>query len=284
MYRLIACAVCWLVLLGSFVTAWASIPRPWSATDLIVLAVVGAAAVAFARLGLVSVAALLLRILPSGRIRALLAGAVIRVMPRLLTSSVLAVASTAVVVQAANAAPAMSMESTDAANPTGAEPAAGAPVDPGWPTSAERPSTPGSPDSSSGADEEPTDDKVRDPGWPTDPPAHGNEDDHGEGTGDDEAADRAPERSDSDEGRSSRSSSDEAGSEAGSRPGDSPEQAQQRLHEVDDGESLWSIAEEIADSPAEVPELVQDIYTANRDTIGPDPSLIIAGQRLEIQQ
>ncbi|WP_210605152.1 LysM peptidoglycan-binding domain-containing protein [Brevibacterium oceani] len=261
MYRLIACAVCWLVLLGSFLTAWASIPRPWSATDLIVLAVVGAAAVAFARLGLVSVAALLLRILPSGRIRALLARAVIRVMPRLLTSSVLAVASTAVVVQAANAAPAMSMESTDAANPTGAEPAAAAPVDPGWPTSAERPSTPGPPDSASGADEVPTDDKVRDPGWPTDPPAHENEDDHGEGTGD-----------------------DEAGSEAGSRPGDSPEQTQQRVHDVDDGESLWSIAEEIADSPAEVPELVQDIYTANRDTIGPDPSLIIAGQRLEIQQ
>ncbi|WP_166971034.1 LysM peptidoglycan-binding domain-containing protein [Brevibacterium atlanticum] len=233
MYRLIACAVCWLVLLGSFVTAWDRIPRPWTATDLVVLAVIGATAVAFARLGLVSVAALLLRILPSGRIRTLLAGVVVHAMPRLLTSSVLAVASTAVVVQAADAAPGVSMSFVDSPHPTGAEAVATSPVDPGWPTIGDSPSSPNSPDSSSQrpADES-ADDGLHDPGWPD----------------------------------------------------DSPEQAREHVHEVDDGESLWSIAEGIADDATDVPELVQDIYTANRDTIGPDPSLIIAGQRLEIQQ
>ena len=32
------------------------------------------------------------------------------------------------------------------------------------------------------------------------------------------------------------------------------------------------------------PKIVADVYAANEDIIGPDPSLILAGQRLEIQK
>lgn len=260
MYRLIACAVSWLLLLGSFVTAWIRIPQPWTSTDLIVFVIIGTAASAFARLGLVSIVTLLVRILPSGRTRTLLAGFIVRAMPRVLASSVLAVASTAIVVQAANAAPAVGAGSSASPHPNSSE--AAAPVDPGWPTVGEDSS------SSEAPDRERAEESPRDPGWPTEP--------SGDGHGD--VDDSTSEADDDAEGRPDRDAAD-----SGTRSDASPEQSRDPIHVVDDGESLWSIAAEIADAPEEVPRLVEDMYTANRDTIGPDPSLIIAGQRLEIQ-
>lgn len=265
MYRLIACAVSWLLLLGSFVTAWTRIPQPWTSTDLIVFVIIGTAAAAFARLGLVSIVTLLVRILPSGRTRTLLAGFIVRAMPRVLASSVLAVASTAIVVQAANAAPAVGAGSSASPHPNSSE--AAAPVDPGWPTVGEDSPSSEAP-GRKGSDRERAEESPLDPGWPTGPSGdgHGDVDDSTSEADDD--AERRPDRDAAD---------------SGTRSDASPEQSRDPIHVVDDGESLWSIAAEIADAPEEVPRLVEDMYTANRDTIGPDPSLIIAGQRLEIQ-
>lgn len=265
MYHLMACAVSWLLLLGSFVTAWIQIPQPWTSTDLIVFVIIGTAAAAFARLGLVSIVTLLVRILPSGRTRTLLAGLVVRAMPRVLASSVLAVASTAIMVQAANAAPAVGAGSSTSPRPSSSE--AAAPVDPGWPTVGEDSPSSEAPDRK-GPDRERVDESPRDPGWPTGP----SEDRHGD------VDDSTSDAEDDAERRPDRDAADPA-----TRSDASSEQSRDPIHVVEDGESLWSIAAEIADAPEEVPQLVEDMYTANRDTIGPDPSLIIAGQRLEIQ-
>src|SRR5699024_11254493 len=69
MYLLIVCALSWLVLLGSLITAWTGLPQPRTATDIVVIVVIAAATAVFARLGLVSIIALLLRTLPDGRVR-----------------------------------------------------------------------------------------------------------------------------------------------------------------------------------------------------------------------
>ncbi|HHX46207.1 MAG TPA: LysM peptidoglycan-binding domain-containing protein, partial [Brevibacterium sp.] len=63
-----------------------------------------------------------------------------------------------------------------------------------------------------------------------------------------------------------------------------PEDSGTATHVVAQGESLWSIAADLTDAPAEIPKIVADVYAANEDIIGPDPSLILAGQRLEIQK
>ena len=253
MYLLIACASSWLVLLGAFFTAWGQLPQPLTSSDVVVLVIIGTGALLFARIGVVSMLALLLRILPSGRFRSALSGVVVTVMPRILASSVLAVVSAGLVVHSAQAAP--------VADP-GPEPtsSAQAPTDPGWPTvdndarSAERESLP-------------------DPGWPTESPSDNtlpspSADPPPNGPGESDRADE-PDRS---------GSSNEPGADTGV-----PADPRTDTHVVTQGESLWSIAADLADTPAEIPQLVADVYAANEDTIGPDPSLIIAGQRLEIQ-
>src|SRR5690625_6303834 len=103
MYLLIVCALSWLVLLGSLITAWTGLPQPRTATDIVVIVVIAAATAVFARLGLVSIIALLLRTLPDGRVRSVLASFVIRAMPRLVASSALTVISAGIAVQAGHA-------------------------------------------------------------------------------------------------------------------------------------------------------------------------------------
>lgn len=279
MYLLIACAGSWLVLLGSFFTAWTQLPQPRTTSDIVVIVIIGAAALMFARLGLVSLLALLLRVLPSGRLRARLAGLVVKVMPRILASSVLAIVSAGLVVHSAQAAP-VGAPGPGLTSPTEAS---AAPADPGWPTvdddgrfedspdRAEQPEDAGSP---AGA-ESPEGAQLPDPGWPTEPPS-GDESSSSLG-------DRGAHRSGD--------SAQDDGSDHGGRPdepGDGadasmPAGSRSSTHVVTQGESLWSIAAELTDASEEIPQLVADIHTANEDTIGPDPSLIIAGQRLEIQ-
>jgi hypothetical protein len=263
MYLLVACAASWLVLLGSFVTAWTQLPQPRTTSDLVVIIVIGAATAAFSRIGLVSLISLLLRVLPSGRVRSVLAGFAIRAMPRVLASSVLAVVSATVAVQVADAAPAHTVQTGWGVQSIGAEVAAAAPADPGWPTIGEEPSEgPGATDSKDG---------LHDPGWPTKPPEKSpSEADRPESDGPGGPHDE----DNDDDGSSSPDDSDDDRSHAAPRTS---------THEVIEGESLWSIAAEFVDDPEEIPQRVNDIYTDNRETIGPDPSLIIAGQRLEIQ-
>ena len=275
MYLLIACAGSWLVLLGSFFTAWTQLPQPRTTSDVVVIVIIGAAALMFARLGLVSLVALLLRVLPSGRLRARLAGLVVKAMPRILASSVLAVVSAGLVVHSAQAAP------VGASGPgTSPTEASAAPADPGWPTvdgvedspdRAERPDDAGSPAGSESPDRA----QLPDPGWPTEAPSG----DVPSSPPGDRGADRSGDSAQDDE-------SDHGGRP--DEPGDGadasvPAGSRSSTHVVTRGESLWSIAAELTDAPAEIPQLVADIHTANEDTIGPDPSLIIAGQRLEIQ-
>src|SRR5699024_11583971 len=64
---LIVCALSWLVLLGSLITACTGLPQPRSPSDIVVIVVIAVATAVFARLGLVSIIALLLRTLPDGR-------------------------------------------------------------------------------------------------------------------------------------------------------------------------------------------------------------------------
>src|SRR5690625_7818904 len=85
MYLLIVCALSWLVLLGSLITAWTGLPQPRTATDIVVIVVIAAATAVFARLGLVSIIALLLRTLPAGRVRSVLASFVMHALPPRLT-------------------------------------------------------------------------------------------------------------------------------------------------------------------------------------------------------
>lgn len=294
MYLLIACASSWLVLLGSFAAAWERLPQPWTTSDVVVIVIIGTGSLLFARIGLISLLALLLQILPTGRFRSALAGLVVKAMPRILASSVLAIVSAGLVVHSAQAAPlagpgpdpASSAQAPSVAAPSAHAPSA--PADPGWPTiDDDQSSADPTNDAGRSQDEQPTDgskprkeseppDRVRppDPGWPTDPPA-----------------DRAPSAPPTDrpsEGPTEGPGESDRGSEPND-PGDSADAAEPAdpgtaTHVVAQGESLWSIAADLAETPEEIPQLVAHVYAANEDTIGPDPSLIIAGQRLEIQK
>lgn len=57
-----------------------------------------------------------------------------------------------------------------------------------------------------------------------------------------------------------------------------------RPHRVVPGESLWSIVRDADPQapPEQVAEGVEALHAANRTVIGPDPSLILPGQRLEL--
>jgi nucleoid-associated protein YgaU len=58
-----------------------------------------------------------------------------------------------------------------------------------------------------------------------------------------------------------------------------PAAATERVHVVQQGETLWHIAAQVSGDPHEWPEL----YRANRDQIK-DPSLLYPGQRLRIPE
>ncbi len=274
MYLLIACAGSWLILLGSFFTAWTQLPPPRTTGDIIVIVIIGSGVLLFSRIGIVSLLALLLRVLPSGRVRSTIAGLVVRVMPRILASSVLAVISAGLAVHSVHAAPV----GDSAPGPASSPDAASAPADPGWPTVGDHARSPTPADNVEGSDvEEPPEESEAadrllppDPGWPAEPPDERPSDTSDEADDESHQAD-APDHS------GNPNEPDE--NDDSSVPADSAAAA----HTVTRGESLWSIAAELTDTPAEVPQLVADIYTANEDTIGPDPSLIIAGQRLEIR-
>ena len=280
MYLLIVCAVSWLVLLGSLITAWTGLPQPRTATDIVVIVVIAAATAVFARLGLVSIVTLLLRTLPDGRVRSLLASFVIRAMPRLLASSALTVVSAGIAVQAGHAATQQD-RAGPVPRPVGSETVAEAPVDPGWPTISDPPPESEAPetdatetpagDTETPEPSDPTGSRLPDPGWPTERPDDSNPAENPSPSAD---ADRPDD--DSTPAPSEPESSPEA-------PEPTPKAHGPTIHEVERGESLWSIAETFVDDPDEVAEFVADIYTANKSTIGPDPSLILAGQRLEIR-
>lgn len=250
MYLLIACTMSWLCLIGAFITTWASLPAPRSTTDLVVIIVVGTAAVLFSRLGVVSLLTLLVRLLPKGRMRTMVARTVLRIVPTVLRSSVLAAASASLAVHAAQASPlpadaplsedhcasaaaatAVSGSAVNASSVTASAVTASGSVpaptlDPGWPTAV-------------------PDDRPPDPGWPTAPPA--------------------------------------------TEPAPSPDQDRPTtddeadVHIVGVGESLWSIAVNQHSSRGMTQDIVDDIYSANREVIGANPNLIVPGQRLEIQ-
>ena len=254
---LVLCAVTWLALLGSSATLWAVLERPWAPSDLVVLVLVTAAAAAFTRLGLVSLLGLALRILPDGRLRARATALALRCAPRLLGSTVLAAVAVTGTVEAAGADEVPSAEAV-------ASSASDRAPDPGWP------SVPADP---------------KDPGWPTTGP---NDDDRSEAT--DRPDDDRPDESDSPDGSASRPSEPPPRSELPppSEPADPPRDPAEdadppRTHVVAAGESLWSIAGDLTDSGISQAELVETIYADNRDAIGPDPDLIMPGQRLEIR-
>lgn len=270
MHLLIAYAGSWLVLLSSFCVAWAQLPQPRTTSDLVVIAIVGAAALAFARHGFVALLAILLQGLPEGRIRSKLAALAVRIMPRLLASSVLAIVSASLAVQAAHALPAPVDDGDLSAESTHASTAASAPTDPGWPTI--------------------DDGQLRNPAWPTQPPKKRTDspqlipDDRqspedGPGSGQDGATESG---ADTEQGADTEPGA-ETGPGAGPAAESVPDSAGPKTHVVEAGESLWSIAAELVESDRDIPRLVDDIYSANREVIGPDPSLIIAGQRLETQ-
>ena len=286
MYLLVVCAVSWLVLLGSLITAWTGLPQPRTPTDVVVIVVIAVATAVFARLGLVSLLALLLRTLPEGRVRSLLASFVVRAMPRLLATSALTVVSAGIAVQAGHAATEQDRDGP-VQQAVGGATVAEAPVDPGWPTisgpwpgpgaretdAMEAPARETEAPGPSGA-EPATGSQLPDPGWPTQRPDHPSP---AESSSPAAEADRR-----NDHGRSTPEPSvPEASPQTPEPP---PKTHGPTIHEVERGESLWSIAETFVDGPDEVAEFVADIYTANKSTIGPDPSLILAGQRLEIRQ
>ena len=283
MYLLIVCAVSWLVLLGSLITAWTGLPQPRTPTDIVVIVVIvviAAATAVFARLGLVSIVTLLLRTLPDGRVRSLLASFVIRAMPRLLASSALTVVSAGIAVQAGHAATQQD-RAGPIPRPVGSVTVAEAPVDPGWPTisdpspESQAPETDATEtpagDTETPEPSDPTGSRLPDPGWPTERP-----DDSNPTVNPSPSADADSPDDDSTPAPSEPESSPEA-------PEPTPKAHEPTIHEVERGESLWSIAETFVDDPDEVAEFVAGIYTANKSTIGPDPSLILAGQRLEIR-
>lgn len=251
MYLLGLCATVWAVLLGGTAALWAGLPQPYSVSDLIVLVLASAATLAFSRLGLVAALGLILRLLPAGRMRMRLRAAALRWAPRTLASTLLAATAVAGSAQFAHSA-------GPAAPDPGWPTVPAAPRDPGWPTTGPDGTSPGS-DSGGG---QPPADSPDEPGP------------------DESAPDRAPEDKSPDE----ETSDDRAPRDDGPRDGPraAPDRAP-RIHVVEPGESLWSIAGEFTDSTADQAELVAAIHAENRAIIGADPDLIMPGQRLEIR-
>ncbi|GAA3825764.1 hypothetical protein KACC15558_02030 [Brevibacterium ammoniilyticum] len=251
MYLLGLCATVWAVLLGGTAALWAGLPQPYSVSDLIVLVLASAATLAFSRLGLVAALGLALRLLPAGRMRMRLRAAALRWAPRTLASTLLATTAVAGSAQFAHSA-------GPAAPDPGWPTVPAAPRDPGWPTTGPDGNSPGG-DSGGG---QPPADSPEEPGP------------------DESAPDRAPEDKSPDE----EASDDRAPRDDGPRDGPraAPDRAP-RIHVVEPGESLWSIAGEFTDSTADQAELVAAIHAENRATIGADPDLIMPGQRLEIR-
>ncbi|MCF2574204.1 LysM peptidoglycan-binding domain-containing protein [Brevibacterium sp. UCMA 11754] len=245
MYLLIACSVSWLCLIGAFVTTWVHLPTPRSTTDLVVIIVVGTAAVLSSRLGVVSLLTLLIRLLPDGRLRTIVTESVVRIVPTILRSSVLAAASASLAVNAAQASPLPADTLMNEAHAASAG-SASATLDPGWPTAL-------------------PDDPPPDPGWPTAPPK-------AEPTSP-VAEPELPDAEPSPSSPKNRPPQDAPGNHD-EGPG---------IYIVGTGESLWSIAADQPSSGGTTQDIVDDIYSANRDVIGANPNLIMPGQRLEIQ-
>ncbi|GAA1796242.1 MULTISPECIES: LysM peptidoglycan-binding domain-containing protein [Brevibacterium] len=281
MYLIGLCAISWLSLLGGFASLWVALTQPWTVSDLVVLTLAGAAVLAFARLGLTALLALVTAVLPTGRLRTRLSAAAVRLAPRMLASSVLTAVAIGCAAQSALAVGGGSGPSLEVnagpslAGNAGPSPAAvprvasvtdssgvdSRPVtasdlpDPGWPT------TPGAP---------------LDPGWPTTDPA------------DPPASPDPPNSTDPPDGASDTANdpdgetpdTDTRDPDAPAAPG--PDSSTPTVHIVSRGESLWSIASELTDSDDARGTLVAAIHSANRDVIGADPDLIMPGQRLEI--
>ena len=252
MHLLIACTTSWLCLLGAFISTWAALPEPRSTTDFAIIIVIGTAAVAFTRIGLVSLLTLLIRLLPDGRIRSTAFRAVLRLVPRVLRSSVLVAASASMAVQAAHASvvPTDHFDSADQiATASAAGGAAKLALDPGWPIAV-------------------AEDPPPDPGWPTAPPSPGSE----------PAPDQIPPPEDEEPAPA------DAEDTEGVEPAvDRPKRDVDGLHIVGAGESLWSIAVRHPASGMTTQDIVDEIYIDNREQIGANPNLIMPGQRLEIQ-
>lgn len=277
MYLLIACSVSWLCLIGAFITTWLHLPTPRSTTDLVVIIAVGTAAVLFSRLGVVSLLTLLIRLLPNGRMRAIVTQSVLRIVPTILRSSVLAAASASLAVNAAQASPPPPdtlMNEVHAASAGSAS----VTLDPGWPTAL--PDVP-----------------PPDPGWPTAPPkTHPTSPAAEPELPDAEPSPSPPQNRPPGESGSSKDadSSKNAGSADGDKGrdqdiddplSDTPDNHDEDpdIYIVGAGESLWSIAADQPSSAGTTQDIVDDIYSANRDVIGANPNLIMPGQRLEIQ-
>ncbi|RBP66151.1 LysM domain-containing protein [Brevibacterium sanguinis] len=263
MYLLIVCAASWLALLGAFSAAWVHAAQPWSTAELLVLGVVGTAVLAFGRIGVTALIALALGLLPHGALRRRMARTLLRCGPVLLRSSVLAVVSASLIAQTAQAT--TPVETPAAA--AGAVAGASVPPDPGWPTSDESP-------------------PVRpDPGWPTTPPA---EDERGPGDSEDRPeepgarpAPDGPRDDDDSRDDAPRGHPDEDHPSEGTGASDDPAaSADPVVHVVVPGDCLWSIA--AAYSEGSTARAAREIHEANRAVIGPDPNLIMPGQRLEI--
>lgn len=261
MYLLTACTVSWLCLIAAFITTWIQLPTPRSTTDLVVIIVVGTAAVLSSRLGVVSLLTLLIRLLPNGRMRTIVTQSVLRIVPTVLRSSVLAAASASLAVNAAQASPLPADMHVSEASAASAE-SASATLDPGWPTAL-------------------PDDPPPDPGWPTVPPkdepespAAGPESPAAEADSPEDKPVPSPPRD---------RPPNDAGSPPGDKDGDESIGEDSDIHIVGVGESLWSIAVDHASSGGTAQDIVDDIYSANRDVIGTNPNLIMPGQRLEIQ-
>lgn len=255
MYLLTACTVSWLSLVGAFLTTWVYLPAPRSTTDLVVIIVVGAAALLSSRLGVVSLLTLLIRLLPNGHMRTVVTQSLLRIVPTMLRSSVLAAASASLAVHAAQASPLpVDTFAMDDAG-TAADPAS-ATLDPGWPTTV-------------------PDDPPPDPGWPTVPP-----------TAEPESPATVPEPTPP-QSRAPKHPGSPGGSADAVEPGDQsvaePAEDAAVIHIVGVGDSLWSIAVDQPSSGSTAQDIVDDIYSANREIIGADPNLIMPGQRLEIQ-
>lgn len=231
MILLVLCSSIWVLLTTALVSGISLLPTPWDSQEMVLLLLLTASVIAFARIGATSLLCLSLRLLPANPLRTRLARGLLRRAPAVLRSSAASALAVALIVSPAQVAGASS-------------PA----PDPSWPTASGRPP---------------------DPAWPTIPAgSEGNEDSDGNnGSGhsiDDESAPAPPEPT-------------------GASDRDSPV-----MHIVVRGESLWSIAADRISSdgtaqPAEISRLVDDIHQRNRGRIGPDPNLIVSGQRLEIR-
>ncbi|WP_350271068.1 LysM domain-containing protein [Brevibacterium sp. CBA3109] len=254
MYLLTACTVSWFCLIGAFIATWVHLPTPRSTTDLVVIIVVGTAAVLSARLGAVSLLTLLIRLLPNGRMRTIVTQSVLRIAPSILRSSVIAAASASLAVHAAQASPlpADTLVSEAPGTPTVT---ASATLDPGWPTAF-------------------PDDTAPNPGWPTVPP-----------TAEPEPPAAEPDWPDAQPAPSPPQSQppSDADSPADDTDADESVGKGSETHIVGAGESLWSIAVNQPSSGGTTQDIVDDIYSANREVIGANPNLIMPGQRLEIQ-